>query len=522
MLSASPTLTSNQPQPLVVTLLGDSTIDNRVWVGGVTKNFLLGLVGYGLDESKVKVQKSHRWFWKPKLSVVEHLMDAMPTCEFNDFTNDGFTTGDILTGNFKNKVFGNAFNIYPQEFFQPIIASEPSIKRSDFVILSIGGNDIREFLMRSVARNDSPQKMSNIKSDFEEVKETLKRNYVSILVKIYTANPQAKIILMTQYYPSMIQNNYKIMEHMRTLGEALWATPDAEIALHKIMRDIYTDIYISLQKSGVKNFLIADVTSSLNPYDANNHVSQIEPSASGGKKIARMLQFLLTYESTKVDTAYRFWPEFFMKESDDADLFRYVSTTPFSTWNIATLSDHKTNFTLGEQEVFNSIAGVDNNALAVSLERLANELPETSVLRDAAIDVSREARELLNNNIITNQNSKHWRMSVALTINLLKNPYNLNTIEYVRRNAENNPFGKGNAFVKFLSALAVLAGIAIFALCAFSFPIANATALITMAVCGALLSGGGGRYFFHNRDRGIPMAMHKLADVAERNVPRLA
>ena len=362
--------------------------------------------------------------------------------------------------------------------------------------------------------------MSNIKTDFETMKEALKKNYISILVQIHSQNPQAKIILMTQYYPSMIQNNYKIMEHMRTVGEALWSIHDAELTIHKIMHDIYTDIYINLQNAGVKNVLIADVTSSLNPYDSSNHVSQIEPSATGGKKIAKMLRYLLTQQSTQPDLVYRFWPEFFMKDSNDPGLHRYVTITQFFNWKIADLSDHKAGFTLGETVILNTTTKKSNNDLINSLEETIAQLPQNSVLHDAAVDVLREAKEL--SQTITTQNSKHWRMSVALTINLLQNPYDINAIELVRRNADNSPFGKGNSFVKFISALTVLVGVAVLALCVFSLPIANATAIIAFAVSGALLTAGGGRCFFKNRDQGIPIAMHELADVAERNIPRLA
>ena len=54
-----------------VTLLGDSTIDNRVWVDGIATSYIRTKLGITRDTPRVRVRKSHGSHCKPNLSVVE-------------------------------------------------------------------------------------------------------------------------------------------------------------------------------------------------------------------------------------------------------------------------------------------------------------------------------------------------------------------------------------------------------------------------------------------------------------------
>lgn len=56
------------------------------------------------------------------------------------------------------------------------------------------------------------------------------------------------------------------------------------------MKMTYAETFTKLAKENIENIIVADITSSINPYDKENHVSQIEPSGVGGKKIAMMLK----------------------------------------------------------------------------------------------------------------------------------------------------------------------------------------------------------------------------------------
>src|SRR5205814_7732822 len=85
------------------------------------------------------------------LSVVENVIDMLPDCVIHDHTNDGFTTKDVLDGALRCKVFGRGtFSLFPAEFFQPLMAGAESIKKSQHIVVSVGGNDFREFLQRAM------------------------------------------------------------------------------------------------------------------------------------------------------------------------------------------------------------------------------------------------------------------------------------------------------------------------------------------------------------------------------------
>src|SRR5690242_11400116 len=124
-----------------IVILGDSTIDNRVWLGKEKYRLYVDNT-YPLLSPVVDFLA---WFnpFKPK-SVVENLRQQMPDIEFIDRTNDGFTTHDVLHGAYRDKVFGRgAHRFFPHEHFKPLDSDE--IKNADQIILSIGGNNFREF-----------------------------------------------------------------------------------------------------------------------------------------------------------------------------------------------------------------------------------------------------------------------------------------------------------------------------------------------------------------------------------------
>jgi hypothetical protein len=61
--------------------------------------------------------------------------------------------------------------------------------------------------------------------------------------------------------------------------------------LNRVLAEMtYAD---ALKRVPHENIVVADITSSLNPLDDKNHVSQIEPSGLGGKKIAKMLRYVM-------------------------------------------------------------------------------------------------------------------------------------------------------------------------------------------------------------------------------------
>jgi len=317
-----------------VTFLGDSTIDNKVWVDGIFKNIFFTWLGIKHDEPAVRVKKSHHWFgwFGPTLSVVENVMDMLPNEAIHDYTNDGFTTKDLLYGNFKDKVFGNGWlSLFPHQWFDPIKKGSEDIKKSDYIILSIGGNDFREFLL-SANRLTGEARKAYIQGHFPALLKCIHDRYLLIYKQLRELNHHARIILMTQYYPAVLQSNplLKIYPFMHEIGQALNMGGDEHEAMnviHEIMQQTYAAIFKHIADD--HNLVVVDITSSLNPYDNHNYISQIEPSGIGGKKIAQMLKYVMTGNQIAGGFAYRFAPAFFEANNQSS---QSVASTALSQW----------------------------------------------------------------------------------------------------------------------------------------------------------------------------------------------
>ena len=315
-----------------VTFIGDSTIDNRIWVDGLVSSYFKSLIGIQRGSHEEKVKQSHRLFFKPDLSVIEHFIDMSPNYIVHDYTNDGFTTKDCLQGQLRDKVFGEGrFSIFPHVKFSPLVEGANSIKQSQHIILSVGGNNFREFLMIAMSLKGSDRR-HYIKENFSDVIEEMQKEYIEILGKINKINSRAQIILMTQYYPSVVQENYQIYQFMHEVGKILnlgGSAHDPLAVIHEIMIQTYSNILKNIPN---ENILVADITSSLDPLDINNHVHQIEPSSIGGRKIAQALKFLTSNDSVKPGQVYRFAPQFFISPTAShvvqCDFDKWVPLTP--------------------------------------------------------------------------------------------------------------------------------------------------------------------------------------------------
>jgi hypothetical protein len=304
-----------------ITLLGDSTLDNRIWVDGLIKNWLYTRIGIKHDTAAQRIQQFQRGLIKPELSVIENLSVQLgDDYQIYDGTNDGFTSRDVLSGQFRSKVFGpNTFSMFPPVYFSPLDAHAEDIRQSDVIVLSVGGNDVREFLQNTF-RTSEEERIAYIRNEFPGVLKRLKAHYLGIIKEIRKLNPEARLVLMTQYYPSISQNNYGIYEFMGALGRALWPK-ESQLSptdvIQRLVADTYRSIFEALTSVDENaNFVVADITSSLNPYDGMNHTHQIEPSGQGGSKIAKMLHFLITH-TVPSGNVYRFEPAFFQEDFEN-------------------------------------------------------------------------------------------------------------------------------------------------------------------------------------------------------------
>jgi hypothetical protein len=288
-----------------ITLLGDSTIDNQFWV--------------------------NEMFGDPELSVVENLIEMLPGYNIQDYSRDGFTTKDILVGAYQDKVFENSkYSLYPHEILKPLKFAEESLKNSHFIILSIGGNNVCEFSMEA-GNSEERLRADFIKNNFEKMLAKLCDDYVEIVHRIRELNNVARIVLMTQYYPSVSQEDYKIYQFMEVIGKVLnlgGISNDCMDVIHTMMKMIYHNIFSRIPAD---NVVVADITSSLNLYDEKNYVCQIEPSGFGGKKIAQWLKYMITSDAISSSNIYRFLPGFFTSINQDS----FVREIDFKNWQPA-------------------------------------------------------------------------------------------------------------------------------------------------------------------------------------------
>jgi hypothetical protein len=497
----------------IITFLGDSTIDNRIWVDGIRKNYIYTRLSFSRSKVLRGISQFSRYLFRKKLSVIENVIKMMPDHEIHDFTNDGFTTEDCLSGAYRDKVFGRGtFSLFPHQFFQPLAAGKESLKASDVIVVSVGGNDVREFLQIIESRN-SDAKVTFLKKQFPVVMKDLKINYIKLLDTLLQLNPNAKIILMSQYYPSVIQKNYRIYEKMSAIGAALNLGGESHHpmnVIHDIMKEAYKGILNHVVEKNISQVMVADVTSSLNPFDDNNHVCQIEPSAEGGNKIAKMLKYLIT-QNPALGNAYRFYPEFFA--ANDGDKKQFVEGHEFSDLSFAHPFDLREGYSIEEEKAYRHYGGDE-----YSVEQILQHLEDTvkhhdasSRMRHAGAEVLTEGKKLIATDCV-----KQLKLSLILAIKVLQQPEEKN-IYLLKQNAKHRAIGKmAPSAARYKAALLILAGIALF--CSAAATTSDTLLLRGGAVAGGLIIALGVGLFVRKRPSSVARTAETLAKVSQRNL----
>lgn len=277
------------PRKKVLVLIGDSTIDNYIWV-------------------------------KEGKSVPACLARRLPGYSIVDLSCDGFTSHDVRYGAYRDKAVKSTKHTHTK--FKPL--NDKRIKIAEGILASFGGNDFREFLpVAATLRN--PQDLLN---GFNKVVKDLKENYIAVYKELRAKNPHAKIILMKQYYPSKVQNTYQIYEFMSKLGATLMGSEfkDSNKTIERIMELLYKDIFNNIHKLD-KNFVILDPL--LNPYDPKSHVSQIEPSAQSSEMLVEMIAYLIEMRVAP-EIIYQFLLEFYTADSEKRHEF--VKESSIAEW----------------------------------------------------------------------------------------------------------------------------------------------------------------------------------------------
>ena len=202
--------------------------------------------------------------------------------QVTNYAADGFTSQDVLEGNrpmLSARRWADAGEPFPGcehdvVVFKPLDALEALMKRDDppsHVVLSVGGNDVREIL----------KSMHLIR----QVIHKYHSNGEKILNRIQ--NMKTKLVLMMQYRPSfhMDLHGYGVYQAMKTLGSG-----DPMLLMNRLMNTVYAPLLVLAKRLGVP---IIDLPNTFDPYDKTYFECQIEPSEKGSDLIAEMIDHVV-------------------------------------------------------------------------------------------------------------------------------------------------------------------------------------------------------------------------------------
>ena len=233
-----------------IVLLGDSTLDNIIW-----------LKGY---EECVKYKLSKYLGENVKIS---------------NYAADGFTTGNMLEGGFPALSYSQRLHVdpYPCELvnFKPLEHIKELHSRDPVtdIVLSVGGNDIRVVL-------------KSIHKLFVSMHEFVK-NYQRILEECLEITP--RVVIMMQYRPALYQDDVYGIYHSITMGSG-----DGIDKINLLMQTMYPQL---LKMAEIYALPIIDLPNTFDPRFSDLFRSQIEPSALGSSLIGKMISHVFKNHS---------------------------------------------------------------------------------------------------------------------------------------------------------------------------------------------------------------------------------
>jgi len=246
-MDPTPIISPTQPH---VVLIGDSTLDNLIWVDNKVDRCVIGK----LRSRKLKV---------------------------TNFACDGFTSSDVLNGNrpmLSAMRWANVGEPFPGcekevRVFKPLDELNELLKKKNpptHVVLSVGGNDIREIL----------RSMHLLKSVIQRYHSNAQNIFQRLIGK-------TKIVLMLQYRPSfyMDADGYGVYQAMRAMGPG-----STMLLMNRLMNAVYAPILQLCQKNGIP---IVDLPRTFDPYKKEYFKCQIEPSEKGSDLIAEMIEHVI-------------------------------------------------------------------------------------------------------------------------------------------------------------------------------------------------------------------------------------
>ena len=212
-----------------VALLGDSIVDNKVYVG--TGEF----------------------------SVLEHL-ESLSDLEFSQIAVDGHTTVGVL-----------------QEQIDKIE------KDPDFIVLSIGGNDLLEYLYLLVDDINKHLFSRNLEI-MNSFVEPIRERYEEIVERL--TKEQGKVLLCTVYNGDFERGDgYETLEinqeFTTSFGVLFQGKQEAAGVIARVFNDI---VYSTGNKFGVDVLELREIFT-----ESADYANPIEPSHIGGRKLAEKI-----------------------------------------------------------------------------------------------------------------------------------------------------------------------------------------------------------------------------------------
>ena len=254
-----------------VILLGDSTLDNVVWLH---------------EDRDQRVSQQLR-----------RALDAEAVV--TDLAADGFTSSDVLRGHepaisrSTRAAVGEPFPVDVDGVFAPLDALAAVVARTPatHVVLSVGGNDVREILG---ALHELPATVARFHA-----------NFAAILARVIEiTSSAAHVIIQLQYRPSLDMDRHygvyaaidRLPAEALGLDDAASATP--LLKLHALMERLYLPVVAHARAQGLT---VLDMPRTLDPRDSRLYVSQIEPSALGGRLIAQLIAHAVQTAATPAE-----------------------------------------------------------------------------------------------------------------------------------------------------------------------------------------------------------------------------
>ena len=220
-----------------VALLGDSIIDNKVYVG------------------------------PGEFSVLEHL-DSLSDLEFSQIALDGDTTVEVLDNQL-----------------------EKLDKTSDFIVLSIGGNDLLEHLHLLIDPVNKHTFSRNLEI-MNEFIEPIRDRYEKIVEHL--SKEEGKLLLCNLYNGDFDRDDgYETFEgdeeFIFGIGDLLREKQEAATVIGMVFNDV---VYSTGSKFGVDVLELREIFT-----ESIDYANPIEPSHAGGGKLAeRILEWIKSHE----------------------------------------------------------------------------------------------------------------------------------------------------------------------------------------------------------------------------------